>query len=104
MRKVTGVQKQTDATNRNAAAMEADTKQASMANQAALSASAKASADQQSMLSARSAAEAKATAAVSAPLGSADVQLDEDSADSVSATRNKRKASFGRSYTSGVSI
>lgn len=64
--------------------------------------SAKATADQQALLAARSAAEAKASDAVSQPLQSADVQLD-DSGDSNSA-RNRRKASFGRNYSSGVSI
>jgi predicted metalloprotease len=104
VRKITGVQKQIEATQANAAAQERATLQAAKDQQAALAASAKAAADQQSQLAARSAVEATAAAAASAPLASADVQLEQDSPDSVTATRAKRKAAFGRNYGGGVSI
>lgn len=104
LRKITGVQGQIDATNANAAAQVAATKQAAQDQQRQLAASAKASADAQSQLAARAAVEARASDAASAPLGTADVQLDENSPDSVSATRTKRKASYGRNYSGGVSI
>lgn len=104
VRKITGVQDQTDATNRNADAQAAATAEAAKSQQAALAASAKASADSQAQLAARSVAEQKAKDAASTPLAAADVQLDANAPDSVTATRAKRKASFGRNYSGGVSI
>ena len=104
VRKITGVQDQTDATNRNADAQAAATAEAAKSQQAALAASAKASADSQAQIAARSAVEQKAKDAASAPLAAADVQLDANAPDSVTATRAKRKASFGRNYSGGVSI
>lgn len=105
VRKVTGVQGQIDAANKNASAQEAATKAAAAAAQQQLMQSAKSAAEQQAQMAARSAAEDKASDAVAKPLDNADVQLDENSPDSVTATRNKRRASFGRNYSSGgVSI
>lgn len=104
VRKITGVQAQIDSTNANAAAQAEATKSAADSQQAALMQSAQASATQQAQLSARSAAEAKASTAVSAPLGKADVQLDTNPTESVSASRNRKRASFGRNYSTGVSI
>lgn len=104
VRKITGVQDQVDATNANAAAQERATTEAARAQQAALAASATAAADSQSQLAARSAAEAKAKDAASSPLATADVQLDANAPDSVTATRAKRKAAYGRNYSGGVSI
>lgn len=104
VRKLTGVQAQIDATNKNADAQMAATVQASRDQQAALSATAKAAADQQSQIAARSAVEAKASEAASQPLDSADVQLADTPTESVAATRAKRKASYGRNYAGGVSI
>lgn len=104
VRKITGVQAQIDATNANAAAQEDATKQAAARQQAELMASAKAAADQQAQMAARMAVEQKASDLASAPLESADVQLDQNSPDSVTATRAKRKAAFGRNYSAGVSI
>jgi hypothetical protein len=101
VRKVTGVQAQIDATNANADAQTKATAQAAAADQQQLMQSAKATADQQAQIAARSAAESKASSAVSAPLEQADVQLAGDGAD---AQRRSRKASFGRNYSSGVSI
>lgn len=83
----------------------AATEQAAKDQANALQASAKAAADQQAMLANRNAAEQKASDAASVPLQTADVQLDENSPDSVTATRSKRRAAFGRNYTGGgVSI
>lgn len=104
IRKITGVQDQIDATNRNADEQAAATEQAAKAQQAALAASAKAAADSQAQMAARSAAEEKAKDVASAPLAAADVQLDANAPDSVTATRAKRKASYGRNYSGGVSI
>lgn len=104
VRKVTGVQDQIDATNANADAQKQATLQAAKDQQAALAASATASAQQQSQLAARSAAADKASQIASQPLADADVSLDQNSPDSVTATRAKRKASFGQNYSGGVSI
>ena len=104
VRKITGVQSQIDATEQNAAAQENATKQAAAAQTQTLMQNAPATAAQQGQLAARSAAEAKASAAVSQPLDSADVQLQADSPDSAAASRNKRRAAFGRNYSTGVSI
>lgn len=98
------MQSQIDATNLNAAAQEKATQQAAAAQTQTLMQNAAATASQQSQLASRSAAEAKAATAVSAPLGTADVQLQPDSPDSAAAVRNKRRASFGRNYSTGVSI
>ena len=104
VRKVTGIQGQIDAANRNADAQLAATSEAAKNQASQLQASAKAAADQQAMLAARSAAEDKAGQSAATPLQTADVQLDENSPDSVTATRAKRRASFGRNYSGGVSI
>lgn len=104
VRKITGVQGQIDAANRNADAQNAATKAAADAQAAALVASAKAAADAQRNAAARLAVEDKASDAASQPLGTADVQLDEDATTSVSARRNQRKAAFGKNYSTGVSI
>lgn len=99
------MQQQIDATNANADAQIAATKQSASDQQQALMQSAQAAADQQSQMAARQAVEQKAADVASQPLESADVQLDQNSPDSVTATRNKRKASFGRNYTgTGVQI
>ena len=74
--KLTGVQAQIDATNRNADAQYAATAQATRDSQAAMMASAQAAADQQATLAARKDAEAKAAAAASTPLETADVSID----------------------------
>lgn len=104
IRKITGVQSQIDATNANASAQENATKAAAAAQTQTLMQNAEATAAQQGQLAARSAAEAKAATAVSQPLGTADVQLQPDSPDSAAAVRNKRRASFGKNYSTGVSI
>lgn len=104
VRKITGATAEVNATNANTAAQEDATKQAAQDQQAALAASAQAASQGQAQLAARSAAEDKAQQSASTPLGAADVQLDADQTDSVTATSNKRKAQFGQNYSSGVQI
>lgn len=104
VRKVMGVQGQIDATKDNANAQIAATQQAANAQQQNLMQNAKAAADQQAMLSARMAVESKVSDQLSQPIGTAEVQIDGDSTDSVTATRRKAKAAFGREYSSGVQI
>jgi hypothetical protein len=105
VRKITGVQGQIDATNKNTQAQVDAAKQASQAQEAALQASAQAAADSQAQAAARSAAEQKASDAVSAPLDQADVQLQTNNTDQTSTEqRRTRQASFGRNYSGGVSI
>ena len=104
IRKITGVQAQIDAANQNADAQENATRQAAQAQTQALMDNARAAAEQQAQVAARSAAESKAQVAVSAPLQTADVQLQQDPTMSSAQVRNKRLASFGRNYSTGVSI
>jgi hypothetical protein len=104
LRKQSGVQDQIDQAGRNAAAQEANTKQAAAAQQQALMASAKQAADQQSQLAARDAAAGKASDAAATPLASADVQLQGDSSESATASRNRKRVAFGRNYSTGVSV
>lgn len=95
---------QIDATRANADAQAKATKQAADAQQAALMQQAQASATQQAQMAARAVAEGKAADAAGRVLPTADVQLDSNPTDSVAATRQRRKASFGQNYTGGVSI
>lgn len=100
LRKITGVQGQIDAANRNAAAQEEAIAQAEKNTTQTLQANARAVAEQQQMLSARARAEAAASAAVSLPLEQADVRLDEATP---TGARKARRRKFGQS-TGGVSI
>lgn len=95
---------QIKATNTNAALQIEATKKSAADQQSALMQTAKQAAQQQVQLAARSAAEDAASAAVSQPLGTADVQIDEAPTESVTALRRKRLASFGKNYQGGVSI
>lgn len=104
VRKITGVDAQVDAARQNAAAQNAATKQAADQAQADLMNTAKASADQQAMLAARSVATQKAADVASVPVGQAEVQLSADSGESTSAIRARKRASFGKNYSTGVSI
>ena len=104
IRKISGVDDQIAATNRNADAQYAATAQATRDAQAAMMASAQAAADQQSTLAARKDAEAKAAAAVSAPLETAEVSIDAPATESGSVTRAKRRQLFGQSYSGGVQL
>jgi hypothetical protein len=104
LRKLTGAQGQIDAMNANAAASEAATKQAAAGQMAQLQQSARAAADNQAMVSARQAAESAASEAAMQPLGTADVSLSAPQEDTVTAQRSKKRAAYGRNYSSGVSI
>lgn len=104
LRKITGVTDQANATRANAQAQLDATAQAAKDQQAALQANAKAAADSQAQIAARSKVEDKVSQAAATPLGTADVQLDADQADSVTATAQKRKVAFGRNYSGGVQI
>jgi Tfp pilus assembly protein PilV len=101
LRKITGVQGQINAANRNAEAQEQAIAQAEQQTVQTMQANAKAVADQQAQFAARQAAEAAATAAVSLPMEQAEVKLDEAGATSTS--RKARRRKFGQSV-SGVSI
>lgn len=111
LRKVTGVDAQIKNAKKQAVAAEqsnqlqADAnRQASEAQAQSLVASARAAADTQAMLAARSQAEDKARTVASQPLATADVQLDAPPSDTSAGERSKRRAQFGRNYSSGVSI
>lgn len=104
VRKWTGVDSQIKASNANAAVQIEATKKTAADQQAALMQTAKQAAQQQVQLAARSAAEEAAAAAVSQPLGTVDVQIDENLTESVAALRRKKLASFGKNYQGGVSI
>lgn len=104
IRKITGVQAQIDSANRNADIQEQGIRESAAAQQRELQQSAKAAADQQSMLAARNAAEAKAADAAALPLGVAEVQLAKDTGQSATAARRTRRAKYGTGYSTGVSI
>lgn len=102
VRKITGVQKQIDVAKQNAKVQEDAVKQSAQLAERASMQSAKAAAEQQAMLAQRAVAEQKATDAVSAPLAQAEVSVDTDSASTSDVRR--RRAKFGRDYSSGVNI
>ena len=104
VRKLTGAQGQIDAANRNADAQLEASKQATQGQVQALNASATAAANAQKQAAARSQAEAAAAAAVSAPLAVAEVALDPAATESGAATARKKRAQFGKSFSSGVNI
>ena len=102
LRKITGVQGQIDAAKRNAAAQEMETKRAAQQAEANMMQAARAAADSQAQLAARSAAEQKANDAVSLPLASVEVNVDTEPTSTSDVRR--RRAKFGRDYSSGVNI
>lgn len=102
LRKITGAQGQIDAAKRNAAAQEEDTKRAARAAESQMMQAAKSAADSQAMLAARSAAEQKASDAVSVPLASVDVSVDTEAA--ATSDVRRRRAKFGRDYSTDVNI
>lgn len=102
LRKITGVQGQIDAARENAAAQETETKRAAQQAETNMMQSAKAAADSQAQLAARSAAEQKASDAINVPLGTVDVSVDTGSSSTSDVRR--RRAKFGRDYNSGVNI
>lgn len=102
LRKITGVQGQIDASKRNAAAQEDETKRSAREAETQMMQAAKAAADSQVMLAARSAAEQKASDLVSVPLANVDVSVDTDS--TATSDVRRRRAKFGRDYNTGVNI
>lgn len=100
IRKITGVQGQIDAANRNTDAQLAASKQAAEAEQRAAQVAAQSVADQQRLIQERQAAADKASQLNQNTLQTADVQLQQDEGGQVAV---KRRASFGRTYT-GVQI
>ena len=109
VRKLTGAdqaKKTADAANKQAnAQVEALKNESQRAAMAAMTA-AKATADSQVISASRLQAEQRASEAVRGPLGKAEVALDENGGDSSTADVRKRKAKFGRNYSSagGVGI
>jgi hypothetical protein len=109
VRKLTGAdqaKKTADAAKKQADAQVQALKEESQRSAMAAMTAAKATADSQTIAAGRLQAEAAAAEAVSGPLGKADVALDENGGDSSTADVRKRKAKFGRNYSSagGVGI
>lgn len=105
LKKVTGAQAQIDAVNANEAATSAAAKQTAADNIKQSQEQAMAAAREQQQIAARQVASDAAAAAVSAPLDSADVQLDAPTDTSASAASAARRKKFGTGvYQSGVSI
>ncbi len=104
VRKWTGAQAQIDATERNAREQEKALKASEAAQTRQLQEQAQAAANAQSQQAARLAAEEKASAAVSAPMQNADVQLEAPPAEGGTANRARRKAQYGRTYSGGIQI
>lgn len=104
LRKITGMQGQIDAANRNAVAQEQAIEQSTQGTVASMNAAAEAAARQQREFAERQTAEAAAAAAVSLPLESAEVRLDEAPTQSATARRGARRRRFGQSAPTGVSI
>ena len=102
VRKITGQQAAIDQARRNADAQESAVKQSADAAERAAMQSAKSAADQQAQLAARAVAEQKANDAVSKPLAQVDVSVDTDAASTSDVKR--RRARFGKDYSSGVKI
>jgi hypothetical protein len=104
LRKITGVQGQMDAANRNADAQIAATQAAEQNTVAQMNANAKAVSEQQAQFAARQRAEAEAAAAAALPLEQAEVRLDEASGMSAGQERRARKRKFGQTANTGVNI
>lgn len=105
LRKVTGAQAQIDAANANEAATSAAAKATAAANIKQSQDAAMAAASEQQQVAARQVADDAASAAVSAPLASADVQLDAPTDGSAAAAAAAKRKKFGTGvYQSGVSI
>jgi hypothetical protein len=100
VRKITGVQGQIDAANRNTDAQLAASKQAADAEARAAQVAAQSVADQQRLTMERQAASEKAAKLNQGTLQTADVQLQQDQGGQVAV---KRRSAFGRVLT-GVQI
>jgi hypothetical protein len=104
LKKVTGVQGQIDAMNRNADSQIAAAKSAAQAQTKALNDAAQATAEAQAQAAARSQVEAAAREAVSKPLDVADVALDVPTQGSSIAAARRRRNQFGQNYDSGTGV
>ena len=102
IRKLTGVQSQIDAANRNARVQEEAAQAAAKAAAEAAQVSAQSAANQQRNAQEREQIQADIAGRLAAP-ESADVQLGNANDNSSGATR-RRRATFGRNYGSSVSI
>jgi hypothetical protein len=99
IRKITGVDQQIEAANRNADAQISATRQTAMSQQSALMSQAKATADQQKALSERAKAEATASSVATQSNENVDVLVGGKADNSLDATK-KRRATFGTGYNS----
>lgn len=100
LRKLTGVQAQINATTAAAESEAKNAEKTSRAQADALNQSAAAVAQNQRMLAERTKVEAQAREAVSKPLASADVQVAENPTETTTASRARKRASFGKSVSS----
>lgn len=106
IRKLTGAdqaKKQAEALNKQAEIQSQALKEEGQRATMAAMTAAKATADSQSLAASRLQAEQRASEAVSGPLGSAEVSLD-DANDGSTQDVKKRRAKFGRNYSSGVGV
>lgn len=105
LKSVTGAQGQIDAANANEAATSAAEKQTAQEDIQQSSDAALAASRQQSQIVQRQAASDAAAAALSAPLDTANVQLDAPTDDSAAGLANTKRKQFGTgTYSSGVNI
>ena len=105
LRKWTGAQDQIDAANRNEARSSAAAKATAEANVRQSQEAALAAAREQQQIAERAIAADAADAAVSAPLDSAQVQLDAPTTDSAAGAAARKRKKFGTGvYSTGVAI
>lgn len=105
LRKVTGAQDQIDAANENEANTSAAAKATAQANIEQSQQQALEAARQQQQIAARQVASDAAQAAVSAPIQTAQVQLDAPSTDSAAGTAARKRKQFATgTYSTGVGI
>lgn len=105
IRKITGAQGQINAVNANAAAQIEAAKTTASAQVKALNDSAYAAAEQQRIIAERSRAEDAAAQAAMQPMQVAEVSLADAQTGSVAAVRQRKRAQFGKNYSStGVNI
>lgn len=104
VRKITGVQAQIDAQNANTNAQIEAGNAAAAAQAKALNASTQAAASAQEQAVARTKVEDAARQAASVPLAVADVALTDPASGSAVAASRKKRAQFGKNYSSGVGI
>lgn len=105
LKKVTGAQAQIDATNQNEQATSAATRATAQANINQSQEAARQAAQSASLIVERQAAADKASAAVSLPLDTAEVQLDSPTTDSAAGAANKKRRAWGTgAYSTGVNI